>query len=244
MESFFKSSSSASGSNPAKKAKIDLNVNSTCKVLSLWEWDCLIHIIFVVWHWYNSLISVIMLYSRSLQSPQVIDFCSVVLRLISVSLFNCNSGDRWSCTVENVQEERIQGTATCCSKASWSWCNDKMPHIILFFCFKLSRKLRYHITADKLLITVNERTDRECIVFLSIDWFLLSDCASFSFVLFSCWQFLLKQCLGKPLKMGSATILWCFLGFLLAFEIELGMTQKPAEEKKSKSDSFSDQVSV
>lgn len=84
MESFFKSSSSASGSNPAKKAKIDLNVNSTCKVLSLWEWDCLIHIIFVVWHWYNSLISVIMLYSRSLQSPQVIDFAV----LFSVQLFS------------------------------------------------------------------------------------------------------------------------------------------------------------
>ena len=44
--------------------------------------------------------------------------------------------------------------------------------------------------------------------------------------------------------MGTTAILWCFIVFLLAFRIELGMTQKPAEEKKSKAESSSDQVSV
>ena len=44
--------------------------------------------------------------------------------------------------------------------------------------------------------------------------------------------------------MGTTMILWCFLVFLLAFGIEPGMTQEPAEGKKSKANNFSDQVSV
>lgn len=83
---------------------------------------------------------------------------------------------------------------------------------------------------------------RHCV---SIDWFLVSDFVSLKVT--SCCvvcYFLRSFARENQLKMGTRAILWYFLVFLLAFGIEPGMTQKPAEGKKSKPNSFSDQVSL